>query len=72
MQPPPIKQTESLEGLECFERNGVGQIYASDLLAVLKKSLSPKTYELYAQLITSSYGPLMNYMDLFGRPKKFK
>ena len=68
----PIKQTESLEAFKCFDRNGVGQIHASDLLAVLKKSLSPKTYDLYAQLITSSYGPLINYMDLFGRPKKFK
>jgi Ca2+-binding EF-hand superfamily protein len=68
----PIKQAESLEAFKCFDRNGVGQIHASDLLTVLKKCLTPKIYELYAQLITSSYGPLINYMDLFGRPKKFK
>lgn len=60
-----------MEAFKCFDRNGTGQIQASDLLGVLKKQLSPKSYELYAHLISSSYGPLINYMDLFG-PKKYK
>lgn len=66
------KEGEGIEAFKCFDRNGSGQIHASDLLAVLKKQLSPKSYELYAHLISSSYGPLINYMDLFGTGKKYK
>jgi Ca2+-binding EF-hand superfamily protein len=66
------KEGEGIEAFKCFDRNGSGQIHASDLLAVLKKQLSPKSYELYAHLISSSYGPLINYMDLFGAGKKYK
>lgn len=28
---------ESIEAFKCFDRNGSGQIHASDLLSVLKK-----------------------------------
>lgn len=66
------REEESIEAFKCFDRNGSGQIHASDLLAVLKKQLSPKSYELYSHLISSSYGPLINYMDVFGSGKKYK
>lgn len=38
------KEGEAMEAFKCFDRNGSGQINAADLLAVLKKQLSPKSY----------------------------
>lgn len=68
------KKTEEqkVEAFKCFDRSGIGQIHTADLLGALKRKLKPGEYELYSQLISTSYGPLINYMDIFRRGKKYK
>lgn len=61
---------DHMEAFKSFDRNGTGQISSAELLGVLKKRLPPKDYETYVQLLTSSYGPLINYIDFFKKPPK--
>lgn len=69
---PKNRSLESIEAFKCFDRNGTGQISTADMLSVFKKRLCAKDYELYSQLITQSYGPIINYMDFFKKEKKGK
>ena len=60
-----------MEAFKSFDKNGTGQLPTVELLSILKKRLSPKDYEMYSQLI-ANYGPFINYMDFFKKPKNSK
>lgn len=58
-----------MEAFKSFDRNGTGQISSAELLGILKKRLPSKEYELYVQLLSNSYGPLINYIEFFTKTK---
>ena len=61
---------DNMEAFKSFDRNGLGQVSSAELLGILKKKLPQKEYELYVQMLSNSYGPLINYIDFFKKTKK--
>lgn len=62
----------NMEAFKVLDRNASGQISSAELLGILKKRLPAKEYELYVQLLNNSYGPLINYIELFKKGKLYK
>jgi Ca2+-binding EF-hand superfamily protein len=58
-----------MEAFKSFDRNGSGQLSSPELLGILKRRLPTREYEQYVQLLSGSYGPLINYIDFFPKPK---
>ncbi len=61
----PKHTDELLESFKLFDKGGNGIVNANDLLPSMKKYLDPKEFEQFSQIITSSFGPTINYLDVF-------
>ena len=61
----PKHNAELLESFKVFDKNANGIVNTGDLLPTMKKYLSPREFEQFSQIMTSSFGPTINYLDAF-------
>ncbi len=61
----PKQNAELLESFKVFDKNANGVINTGDLLPMMKRYLSPREYEQFSQIVTSSFGPTINYLEAF-------